>query len=69
MTVDKPFPFDVSGQSVDEVYICIYTYQDGGATWTDRVRTYTLQKSIVLVCKEGKVQAEGGKGGHHMVLV
>jgi hypothetical protein len=66
MRVDQLSPFDLI---VDEVCIFgICTYEDGGATWTDKVRTCTLQKNTVLVCKEGKVQAEGGKGGRYMVL-
>jgi hypothetical protein len=69
MRVDKSSPFDLSDHLVDEVCIFgICTYKDGGASWTDEVRTCTLQKNIVLVCKEGTVQAEGGKGGHYMVL-
>jgi hypothetical protein len=69
MTVDNSSTLDFSDHLVDEMCIfCIYTYKDGGATWTDKVRTCTLQKSTVLLCKEGRVQAEGGKGGHYMVL-
>jgi hypothetical protein len=67
--VDKSSPLELSEAIVDEACIfCIYTYKDGGATWTDQVRTCALQKGTVLLCKEGKIQAEGGKGGYYMVL-
>jgi hypothetical protein len=48
---------------------CLRRSREGGAMWSDGVRTIELEEFNIVYCINGRLEANDGKGGLYLVLI
>jgi hypothetical protein len=47
---------------------CLRRSREGGAMWSDGVRTIELEEFNIVYCINGRLEANDGKGGLYLIL-